>query len=155
MCGLLPSPEGREHSLLALLLAGDYEQAHERYPGKNLYRSDGTLDDSVVRFWIGQGIYARGFAFLEYIVAMSRLCAASALAKWATKNCGVELVAMWNDYPNYTAYTPRAWQPAPKAKRTPRGRAGNHAALVEQVYSLLVEHQAGHKPSSKPARLQV
>jgi len=135
---------GKEHSLLALLLAGDYTQAHERYPGKNIYRADGTLDESQVRFWTGQGIYARGFTFVEYIVAMSRLCGAAALAKWGNKELWrQELVAMWDKYPNYTPYTPRARQPGPKAKRTPRGRAGSHTALVEQVYSLLVEHQAG------------
>lgn len=142
LLGRVRAAAGRD-TLLALLLGGEYARAYAKYPGKNLYRGDGSVDASNVRFWTGQGIYGRGFTFAQYIAIMSHLYAADALAKWGTKELWrQELAAMWHEYPNYTAYTPRAYTPrtVPKVKR---GRAGNHADLVERVYQLLIDHKAG------------
>jgi hypothetical protein len=69
---------------------------------------------------------------------MSHLFAAQALAKWGTKQAWrEELAALW-------FYAPDPQRPyTPKPPSVKRGRAGNHAALVEQVYMLLQEHRAG------------
>jgi hypothetical protein len=133
----------REGTQLACLLREDYATFHQRWPFVGLYRADGTLDASQVRAVAASDIKGRGFSFPEYVAVMSHFYAAEALAKWSTKQLWrEELVALWNKAtaPHYP------WQPkppSPKATRLPRGRAGDHAALLERVSALLLEYRAG------------
>jgi hypothetical protein len=130
---------GGRDTQLALVLAGDYADFHRRWSFVGLFRADGTLDDSQVRAVAAHGIKGRAFTFPEYVVIMSALYAQQALKKWGTKErWREELAALWQKAPG-----PKF---APRLKKTPRvarGRASNHAQLVEQVYSLLIEHKAG------------
>jgi hypothetical protein len=130
----------KEETQLAYLLREDYTGFHERWPFVGLYRADGSLDDSQVRAVAANGIKGRGFSFPEYVALMSHLYAAPALAKWGTKQLWrEELAALWFKAPE-PRYTPR---PTTKVAKVQRGRASDHAALVERVYSLLKEHRAG------------
>jgi hypothetical protein len=129
----------REGTQLAYLLRGDYPVFHHKWGFVGLYRADGSLDDSQVRAVAANGIRGRGFTFPEYVALMTHLYAAAAVAKWGTKQAWrEELAALWHNAPA-PGYAPKR---APKAK-APRGRAGDHAALVERVYQLLLDHRAG------------
>lgn len=131
----------KEGTQLAYVLRGDYAAFHEKWPHVGLYRNDGTLDTSQVRAVAAYGIKPRGFTFPEYAAVMSHLYAADALAKWGTKEAWrAELAALWSKAPAPGYQRTAKPTPPPKA---PRGRAGNHAALVEQVYQLLLDHKAG------------
>jgi hypothetical protein len=133
----------KEGTQLAYLLAGDYAGFHHKWPAVGLYRADGSLDDSQVRAVMARSIYGRGFTFPRYCALMSHYFAAQALAKWGTKQAWrEELAALWQYAIDHTGYAPRSIAPKPQAKR-PRGRANIHAATVEQVYGLLLEHRAG------------
>jgi hypothetical protein len=125
----------KEGTQLALLLRGEYATFQQRWPHVGLYRTDGSLDASQLRAVAACGIRGRGFSFPEYIALMSHLYAAEALAKWGTKqHWREELVALWERAsPPRRLFTPRL-APRPKA---PRGRASDHAALVEHLYMLL------------------
>jgi len=129
----------KEETQLAYLLRGDYAAFHQKWAFVGLLRGDGTLDDSMVRAVAATGIRGRGFTFPEYVALMTHLYGAAAVAKWGTKQAWrEELSALW-----FKSQAPRyAPKPAPKVK-APRGRAGDHAALVEKVYQLLLEHRAG------------
>ncbi len=129
----------KEETQLAYLLRGDYAAFHQKWGFVGLYRADGSLDDSMVRAVAATGIRGRGFTFPEYVALMTHLYGAAAVAKWGTKQAWrEELAALW-----FKSQAPRyAPRPAPKVK-APRGRAGDHATLVEQVYQLLLDHRAG------------
>lgn len=129
----------KEETQLAYLLRGDYENFHKKWSFVGLYRGDGSLDESQVRAVAATGIKGRGFTFPEYAALMSHLYSAKALAKWGTRErWREELAALW-----HKAAGPRfAPKPAPRIK-APRGRAGDHQALVERVYQLLQDHRAG------------
>lgn len=130
---------GGRDTQLALVLAGDYAGFHRRWAFVGLYRADGSLDDSQVRAVAAYGIKGRGFTFPEYVVIMSALYAQQALAKWGAKErWREELAALWDKAPG-PKFPPRG----KKAHRVARGRAGNHAALVEQAYSFLQAARAG------------
>jgi DNA-binding transcriptional regulator YhcF (GntR family) len=130
-----------EETQLAVLLRREYAAFHERWPHVGLYRADGTLDASQVRAVAACGIKGRGFSFPEYLALMSHLYAAEALGKWGTKQLWrEELVALWE-----RASAPvHPFRPRRAAStRAARGRASDHATLVERVYKLLEEHRAG------------
>jgi hypothetical protein len=130
-----------EETQFALLLRRDYDDFHQRWPFVGIKRADGTLDASQVRAVASQGIRGRGFTFPEYCAIMSALYAAEALAKWGTKEAWrQELAALWDSAP--APRYQRKTRPTSKPKAR-RGRAGNHADLVEQVYALLQDHRAG------------
>lgn len=131
------------HTQTGMLLKGDYAAFHQRWPFAGIYRADDSIDDSMVRAVIAQGIRGRGFSFPEYVVMMSHLFAAQALAKWGTKQAWrEELAALWFKAPDAKyPFTPgRAEE---KKHRLARGRAGNHIATIERVYSLLLDYKAG------------
>jgi hypothetical protein len=133
----------KEGTQLAYLLAGDYAGFHAKWPAVGLYRADGSLDDSQVRAVMARSIYGRGFTFPRYCALMSHYFAAQALAKWGTKQAWrEEMAALWQYAIDHTGYAPWPIAPKPQVKR-PRGRANIHAATVEQVYGLLLEHRAG------------
>lgn len=130
----------KEETQLAYLLRGDYASFHAKWSFVGLYRADGSLDESQVRAVAATGIKGRGFLFPEYVALMTNLYGAAALAKWGSKErWREELAALWSKAPE-----PRH-KPQIKAKKpkTPRGRASDHGALVERVYSLLQDHRAG------------
>jgi hypothetical protein len=129
----------KEETQLAYLLRSDYAAFHQKWGFVGLYRADGSLDDSMVRAVAATGIRGRGYTFPEYVALMTHLYGAAAVAKWGTKQAWrEELAALW-----FKSQAPRyAPKPAPKIK-APRGRAGDHTALVEKVYQLLREHRAG------------
>lgn len=130
---------GGRDTQLALVLAEQYAEFHRRWAFVGLFREDGSLDGSQVRAVAAYGIKGRGFTFPEYAAIMGILYGSDMVAKWgAGEAVRMELAALWQKAPG-PKFAPRA----KKAPRVARGRAGDHTALVEQVYSLLVEHKAG------------
>jgi hypothetical protein len=103
---------------------------------------------------LAHSIRPRGFAFPEYVVIMSHHFAAYCLAKWGTKDAWrAELERIWDAAP------PAKHAPAPACKpdvvipAKPCGRASNHAAQVDRVYGLLLEHRAGAQAPIHTAEL--
>jgi hypothetical protein len=146
---------------LDLILREDFATFDRNWSCVGIYRADGTLDSSQVRAVAARGIYGRGFTFAEYTAIMSRLYAADALEKWGSKELWrQELAALWA-YAGEKSPTPKIWQPtAPAARQSRRkehsvlrGRAGNHADLVERVYQQLRDRCADEQAIVKCGEL--
>lgn len=154
--GACRKPDHRgEETQAGCLLRGDYAAFHRRWWFVGIYRSDGSVDESQVRAVRASSIRGRGFTFPEFVVIMSYYHAAYCLSKWGTKErWREELAALWNDAPapRYS-YTPQAAHPARKKPSAPRGRAGNHSTLIEQVYQQLLDARAGEQAIVKTAEI--
>lgn len=134
---------GGEETQLALVLRGEYAQFHEKWPHVGLYRADGSLDESQRRAVHAYGLRGRGFSFAEYAALMHLHYGQEAKAKWSTIELWKqELAALWDKAPA-PRFAPRTPEPAYTVPATPRGRAGDHAALVERVYTLLRDYRVG------------
>ena len=124
-----------------------WAELHQRWPHIELYRADGSLDDSQARAVLARTLYGRGFTFPEYVVIMAHHFAAYCLAKWGTKEAWrEELAALWANAREKTDYAPKApgrKKPDVAVSKKPQGRANNHAQTVEHVYALLQEARAG------------
>ncbi len=109
---------------------------------------------------MAHSIRPRGFGFSEYVVIMSHHFAAYCLAKWGDKAAWrAELERLWNDAPP-AKHEPRAACLPPTKPRPqdvviskPRGRACDHAAQIEKVYQLLLNHRAGAQALVQTAEL--
>jgi hypothetical protein len=133
-----------EATQLVFVLRQDYAGFHQRWPFVGLYRADDTLDNSQVRAVAAYGIKGRGFSFPEYAALMSQLYSAQALAKWGTRQAWrEELGALWLAAPDPERGVRKATARPQKPSKVARGRGGNHAVLVENVFNLLLEHRAG------------
>jgi hypothetical protein len=131
------------HTQTGMLIREEYAAFHQKWSFVGIFRADGTLDDSMVRAVVARGIRQLGFTLPEYLVIMSNKFAAQALAKWGNRaRWREELAALWFKSP--APNRPFVPKPAKEKKhKIARGRASNHAATLEQVYSLLLEHKAG------------
>ena len=131
------------HTQTGMLIREQYAAFHQKWSFVGIFRADGTLDDSMVRAVVATGIRQLGFTLPEYLVIMSDKFAAQALAKWGNRErWREELAALWFKAPEPN----RLFVPKPaseKKHKIARGRASNHAATLEQIYSLLLEHKAG------------
>jgi hypothetical protein len=133
---------------------GQWAVLHSRYPFIGLYRADGSLDDSQARAVLAHSIRPRGFTFPEYVVIMSHHFAAYCLAKWGTKDAWrAELERLWDAAPPAKHAPLLARKPDVAISPKPRGRASNHAAQVERVYGLLLDHRAGAQALVQTAEL--
>lgn len=137
---------GGEETQLALLLRRDYEAFHARWPHVGLYRADGTLDESQVIAVAAYGLKPRGFAFPEFAAILTILYGKETAARKGLARWRQDIAALW-----FKAPAPR-YTPQPKAQTSdgiysvpsvPRGRAGDHATLVERVYTLLLDYRIG------------
>ena len=125
-----------------MLIREQYAAFNQRYPGL-IVRADGSIDELMLPAIVAQGVRQLGFTQPEFIVILSHFFGAHALAKWGTKERWREDIAsLWFRSPApKRAFVPSA--PREKKHRLARGRASSHAATLERVYSLLLEHKAG------------
>lgn len=140
----------KDDTQLGLLLRENYADLAERWPTAGILRADGSLDSSQIRAVMASNIRVRGFTFPEYAALMSHFYGAECLAKWGNKQSfREELAALW-----LRGRTPRAdeHQAAPVA-RAPRGRAGDHSALLERAYAVLQDFKAGIQAIAKTQEL--
>jgi hypothetical protein len=117
-----------------------------RASGKGmLFHASGTWDASRERLWLANSLVMARYldaqiaALLWHFEVTETVEIKGEAAVWADIH---RVIAMARTaHPNIT---PRLYGPRPAAKtKVARGRAGSHAALVERVYQLLVEHRAG------------
>lgn len=133
----------KKETQLAVALSGDYERFNKKWPFVGIYRDDGSVDDSQVRCVVACGLYGRGYTLAEYIAIMSLLfgCAKGSKAKWRQELADLWLVKA----PQRVGYTPRTKAATPdvvySVPSTPRGRAGDHAGLVDRVYRQLLDYR--------------
>jgi hypothetical protein len=135
-----------EETQLAYLLRGDYARFHARWPHVGLYRADGTLDESQVIAVAAYGLKPRRFRFPEFAAILHIRYGKDAIARKSLARWRQDVAALWHKAPA-PAYAPGQKAQTPdgiySVPATPRGRAGDHAALVERVYQLLRDYRAG------------
>jgi hypothetical protein len=137
---------GGEETQLALVLRGDYAAFHARWPHVGIYRADDTVDDSQVIAVTAYGLKPRGFAFPEFAAILHILYGKDAIARKGLARRRQDVAALWFKAPS-PRFAPRQEAQTPdgtySVPSTPRGRAGDHAALVERVYTLLRDYRVG------------
>lgn len=135
-----------EETQLALVLRGDYAAFHARWPHVGIYRADGTLDESQVIAVAAYGLKPRGFSFPECAAILHILYGKDTIARKGLARWRQDVAALWHKAPT-PRYTPQPNAQTPdviySVPTAPRGRAGNHAALVERVYTLLLDYRIG------------
>lgn len=134
-----PKAPGKETQLY-YILQDDIHGLHQRYPYAGAVRGDGSLDSSQIRAIFASGVRIRGFTFPQYVALFYHFYGAECLAKWGTTQAFREEAAtLW-----FRARSPRAAEAAPPVVQpAPRGRAGNHAELLNQLLTVLHAYRAG------------
>lgn len=121
-----------------------------------VYRADGTVDDSYLCCLCAEGLRLISYEFPRFIAVMSHYHGQRLLDKHQGNPASVRdaLAYKWHEAGERLAakgqlkpagYTPKV-QPKPAERDviySKRGRGGDHAALVDKVYTLLQEHSVG------------
>lgn len=130
----------------------EYATFHAKYPFVGLYDDAGEIDASQARMATGRAIRGCGFTLPEYIALMNIYFAedrAQILTRWGNKESWhAELADVWDkSAPARRGY----WQPKRDVAKKPKGRASDHHAQVERVYTIVREHQIGDRSVMKTA----